>query len=188
MPSSYPQNGPHVLLASRVHFLISWNRAFVYGFQHFRRGSPSVLSRRTACMRPPVASAGLPRGHLSDNIHRTFLAVHWIFYQRQASRTLRLHNESFPPPASEMSDKNFISQGDVYWSNATVTLLLPKWEALLCMYLLALNHSVILRWVVWKCKEFFCVTFKWLFKNIEQNLINENKFCWLSSLAWKAWG
>lgn len=133
---------------SHVSSLVSWNGAFVWGFEHFSRGSASELPRRTAWIRLPGTSAGLPRGHLSDNFHYTFLAVHWIFYQRQASRTLCLHNKGFPPPASEMSDENFISQGDVYWSNATVILLLPKWEALLWMYLFAFNHSVILRWMV----------------------------------------
>lgn len=141
-PPSLSESGPHLPPVSSVYSLVSWKGSNTPAEKYCCVSQESHLHQTTG------HQWRLATGPSHQQFHYTFLVVNRIFYRREASRTRCLHNKGFPPLASEVSDKNFISQGEVYWSNATVILLLPKWEALLWMYLFAFNHSVVLRWVI----------------------------------------
>lgn len=94
---------------------------------------------------PLVSDHQLPeQARLTDNIHDTFLAVHWIILPKRSTQNTTLGKGRLSPPAPEVSDENFISQGDVYRSNTTVISLLPKWGAWSHRHLFAFSHSVVL--------------------------------------------
>lgn len=147
MPSSHPQWAT-LPPASHVHSLVmKWG--FHMRAKHFSGGGARVLPRRTTGVRPQGTSVGSLQGHLPLTTSIThFWSCIEYFTKDKHPEHYTSTIKPFSQPASEMSDENFISQRNVYWSNARVILLLPKWEALLCMYLFAFNHSVIPRWMV----------------------------------------
>lgn len=133
--------------------------------QTLQQRNTVVFSRRTTCMRPLVTSAALPQGHLTNN----FMTHSWPCTEYFTRDKHPEHNactiKAFPHQLQKWVTRILLVKEMSIEATQQWFLWLPKWEALLCMYLFAFNHSVVLRWVVQKCKDNVFERFMLLFKN-----------------------